>query len=164
MPSQRPAGALLALATPLDDGEDDFIHYPWGWSAWQKRTGLLNTPFIPGLEFWKDDSEAQAVKTFAHSFWEKGDVQRTSYMLLGVSDNHSLGRRTWSNFVRDHWNRDWKIDEAIMNILVEKALDPYSCMRRMKSPKVGKPFPIISRNTSTYRLAIDPGYGLFSGV
>lgn len=82
MPSQRPAGSLLCLAAPLDDGEDDFVHYPWGWSAWQKRTGLLNTPFIPGLDFWKDDPEAQAVKAFARSFWEKGDAQRTAYMII----------------------------------------------------------------------------------
>lgn len=147
MPSQKHAGALLALAAPLNDNDIDkddnlLTYHPWSWSAWQQRTGISKSPFSHNPEIWKDNIEAEAVKSFADSFWEKSDAQRVEYMVLKSSDNHSHGRKAWNNFVRDRWNRDWKMDETIMEILAEKALDPYSCMRRAKSPKVGFLFHI----------------------
>lgn len=141
MPSQRPTGALLALAAPPDnedDLSDNFIHHPWGWSTWQKRTGILNTPFTNTSGVWKNKAEAEAVKAFAESFWEMGDPQRTSHMRVGLVDNHSHGRKAWGDFVRNNWNCNWKVEETIMDILAEKSLDPHSCMRRAKSCKVGK--------------------------
>jgi hypothetical protein len=156
MPSQIPQGALLATAapafdddddnpTPFDDGDDakspspSSIHAPWCWSAWQTRTGENRSPFAQEFNketsIWDSAADSQAVWTYANNFWALPEAEQVDYAKRSRSDNDKHGRLLWLDWVNKNW-ADWKIHDTIDKTLSERALDPFSIMKRLKVAKV----------------------------
>ena len=159
MPSQSPAGALLALSAHHDDPDDDDddamsvddeedndkpsskSYPPWCWAAWQERTGRSNAPFsldtTDGSPW--SPSTTQTVRVFALNFLALGDSDQLGYIIRNRKDNDTVGRGHWLDYVNLSW-RDWKMNDTVDATLAEHGFNPYSVMKRMKVAKVSFSF------------------------
>ncbi|KAG1836505.1 P-loop containing nucleoside triphosphate hydrolase protein [Suillus subalutaceus] len=146
-------GALLALSSPSHAEEPSFVDapdeqfavstgrpqagsIPWCWPAWQQRTGFSSPPFSSQVaedtpSIWKSPEANQAVWTFISNFWAVEDSMQVDYIKKERPDNDTKGRELWLDFFRCKW-ADWKINSAVDAVLVERSLDPYSIMKRMR--------------------------------
>ncbi|KAG2098226.1 uncharacterized protein F5147DRAFT_656118 [Suillus discolor] len=152
MPTITTAGALLALGAPSPnegDPEDNdlvptsgehveikVLHPPWCWPKWQECTGLTSVPF-PAVAVtpetsspWKTSEAAEAVSTFISNFWAFSEAEQVNYIRC-LPDNDTKGHDLWLSFFNAQWSH-WKVISILDAILVERALDPYSIMRRMR--------------------------------
>lgn len=160
MPTITMPGALLALSAPCHttasaDGLQASC-IPWCWPAWQQRTGLSSSPFsitvtedTPSL--WRLPDANQAVWTFVSNFWAIEDTMQVDYIKKGRSDNDAKGRELWLGFFHSKWS-DWKVNSAIDAILIERSLDPYSIMKRMRLANVSfiYLYSYVAYSMSTY--------------
>jgi hypothetical protein len=163
MPSLIPLAAILAAAAypsiepddssmlADDAGSDsenddepspDSIPLPWGLSAWQKRTGIYQSPFSPTFEegsLWKSAAEADAVRTFKSNFCATNESEQHLYIQRARKDNDALGRTLYLDFMTERWST-WKINDTVNMVLAERGLDPYTVMKRQKASSVGSVF------------------------
>ncbi|KAG2352806.1 hypothetical protein BDR07DRAFT_1234335, partial [Suillus spraguei] len=106
------------------------------WPKWKERTSLTPVPF-PAVAVtaetsspWKTSEAAEAVSTFMSNFWALSEAEQVNYIRC-LPDNDTKGRDLWLGFFNAHW-RHWKVISTVDAILAERALDPYSIMRRMR--------------------------------
>ncbi|KAG2336736.1 P-loop containing nucleoside triphosphate hydrolase protein [Suillus weaverae] len=73
----------------------------------------------------------QAVWTFISNFWAVPDSTQVDYIKKKRSDNDSKGRDLWLDYFQKKWS-DWKVNSTVDAVLIERSLDPYSIMKRLK--------------------------------
>lgn len=158
MPTIIMPGALLALSAPshaqeaasffgaLDEQSPTSANnlptssIPWCWPAWQQRTGLSSAPFSIQVtedtpSCWKSPEANQAVWTFVSNFWAIEDAMQVDYIKKERPDNDTKGRELWLDFFHHKWS-DWKVNKTVDAVLIERSLDPYSIMKRMRLANV----------------------------
>jgi hypothetical protein len=147
MPSQTPAGALLALSAHHNDPDDDNntmsvddeedndkpsskSYSPWCWAAWQECTGCSNAPFsldtMNGSPW--SPSTSQTIRVFMLNFLTISDSDQLGYIIRNWKDNDTIGQGHWLNYINSSW-RDWKMNDMVDATLAEHGFDPYSVMK-----------------------------------
>lgn len=132
MPSFSIPSALLALAT--------FSGAPWNWPSWQDITGIMGTPWesdpVTNTMQWTKDT-IDAVAAYKSNFTAiQSTVDQQAYGTRRKHDNDALGRTTWNSFVSTNWERRWKLNTIIDEVLRQVEVDPISVMSRMETRKV----------------------------
>ncbi|KAG1772227.1 P-loop containing nucleoside triphosphate hydrolase protein [Suillus placidus] len=158
------AGAFLILSAPSNAEEANSFaeavdeqsatstrgpqNIPWCWPAWQQRTMLTSAPFSTTINEdtpcdWKLPEANQAVWTFISNFWAVQDSTQVDYIKKKRSDNDSKGRDLWLDYFQKKWS-DWKVNSTVDAVLIERSLDPYSIMKRLKVANVALAYPTLA--------------------
>jgi Fe-S cluster biosynthesis and repair protein YggX len=141
-----PPGALLSLsdlsaypdAVEHEDGEK--VYPPWCWATWQARTELMCAPFSPTVcddtpELWRPEGCNSAVWAFISNYFAKSDGSERIEYIKRRADNDGSGRNLYLQWFKSKWSK-WSINQAVVDVLAEHGMDPYSVMKRHKLSKV----------------------------
>lgn len=126
-------------------GQDivDDIPWPWGWSQWQRVTGIKAHPFetvpIHDSPFpWKKQKDVDAVNAFRSNFLALANTQdRIEYMRRARKDDDSHGRELWIQFISGGW-KSWNINAIVDEVLTQHNYHPFSVMRRLGTDTVSQ--------------------------
>jgi hypothetical protein len=148
-------GNLESSTLPKETGSPTArVSPPWCWPAWQAITGRASSPFSPNPndetpDLWGAPDDNDAVWAFVTKFWGLPETERVNYIHGNRVDNDSAGRRLYLQWFKSQWAR-WGIRNIILDVLVDRGLDPYSVVKRFKHTKVSFLFYFIlfqPRNT-----------------
>jgi hypothetical protein len=125
MPSGSIAGGLLGLATGN-------TNWPWNFSSWQTITGINAPPWTDSdpnttTTGWTTDIINKVV-TFARNYWSKAESEQYQYM-QNKHDNDQKGRETWRKWVNDNWEKRWKLNRKIDEVLEKAGFGYYQLMK-----------------------------------
>jgi hypothetical protein len=123
MPSASIAGGLLALATGN-------MNWPWNFPSWQTITGIHAPPWTDSnttMTGWTTDIVNKVV-TFSRNYWSKTDSEQYQYM-QNKKDNDQKGREIWRKWVNDNWEKRWKLNRKIDEVLEKEGFGYYQLMK-----------------------------------
>jgi hypothetical protein len=124
MPSASIPGGLLALAKGN-------MAWPWNFLSWQIITGVnlppWSDPNVTKTTGWTTDITNKVV-TFIQNFWSKTDSEQYQYM-QNKKDNDQKGRETWRKWVTENWEKRWKMNRKIDEVLEQAGFGYYQLMK-----------------------------------
>lgn len=144
-----PTKSLAELLLGLDEPDTESAGF-WGWTQWSvNMVGGAIPPydanFIPNRSQTK--SVIDSIKVFANDMWNSEDSGK--FWTAAAKNNYSAGQKAWKKWIRDNYNKGWKIAETLDRIMEDKSLDPYSVMAsRDNRPPPRKGTPVEKRTVS----------------
>jgi hypothetical protein len=124
MPSATIPGGLLALA------KGNMV-WPWNFLSWQIITGVNLPPWndsnVTETAGWTTDITNKVV-TFVRNFWSKTESEQYQYM-QNKKDNDQKGRETWRKWVTENWEKCWKMNRKIDEVLEKAGFGYYQLMK-----------------------------------